>query len=75
MGATAHRQMINGQLVSATLATSKNPTGTQTFKLGSSATFQGYIGYANFGTQELTLQQLSDLEMCYNNYIMTGLMR
>jgi len=75
MGATAHRQMINGQLVSATLATSKNPTGTQTFKLGSTATFQGYIGYANFGTQELTLQQLSDLEMCYNNYIMTGLMR
>lgn len=75
MGATAHRQMINGQLVSATLATSKNPTGTHTFKLGSSATFQGYIGYANFGTQELTLTQLSDLEMCYNNYIMTGLMR
>ena len=75
MGATVHRQMINGQLVTATLATSKNPTGTQTFKLGSSATFQGYIGYANFGTQELTLQQLSDLEMCYNNYIMTGLMR
>ena len=75
MGATVHRQMINGQLVTATLATSKNPTGTNTFKLGSSATFQGYIGYANFGTQELTLQQLSDLEMCYNNYIMTGLMR
>lgn len=75
MGATEHRQMINGQLVSATLATSKNPTGNATFKLGSSATFQGYIGYANFGTQELTLQQLSDLEMCYNNYIMTGLMR
>ena len=75
MGATAHRQMINGQLVSATLATSKNPTGTQTFKLGSSAAFEGYVGYANFGTQELTLQQLSDLEMCYNNYIMTGLMR
>ena len=75
MGATVHRQMINGQLVSITLATSKNPTGTNTFKLGSSATFQGYIAYANFGTQELTLQQLSDLEMCYNNYIMTGLMR
>ena len=75
MGATAHRQMINGQLVTATLATSKNATTTQTFKLGSSATFQGYIGYANFGTQELTLTQLSDLEMCYNNYIMTGLMR
>ena len=75
MGASAHRQMINGQLVTATLATSKNPTGTQTFKLGSSATFQGYLGYANFGTQELTLTQLSDLEMCYNNYIMTGLMR
>lgn len=75
MGATAHRQMINGQLVTATLATSKNPTGTQTLKLGSSATFQGYIGYANFGTQELTLTQLSDLEMCYNNYIMAGLMR
>jgi hypothetical protein len=75
MGATEHRQMINGQLVTATLATSKNPTTTQTFKLGSSATFQGYVGYANFGTQELTLQQLSDLEMCYNNYIMTGLMR
>jgi hypothetical protein len=75
MGATVHRQMINGQLVTATLATSKNATGTQVFKLGSSATFQGYIGYANFGTQELTLQQLSDLEMCYNNYIMTGLMR
>jgi len=75
MGATVHRQMINGQLVTATLATSKNPTTTQTFKLGSSATFQGYVGYANFGTQELTLTQLSDLEMCYNNYIMTGLMR
>jgi hypothetical protein len=75
MGATVHRQMINGQLVTATLATSKNPINTQTFKLGSTATFQGYIGYANFGTQELTLQQLSDLEMCYNNYIMTGLMR
>jgi hypothetical protein len=75
MGATVHRQIINGQLVTATLATSKNPTGTNTFKLGSSATFQGYVGYANFGTQELTLQQLSDLEMCYNNYIMTGLMR
>ena len=75
MGATVHAQMINGQLVSATLATSKNPTGTNTFKLGSSATFQGYIGYANFGTQELTLTQLSDLEMCYNNYIMAGLMR
>ena len=75
MGATEHRQMINGQLVSSTLATSKNATGTGTFKLGSSATFQGYIGYANFGTQELTIAQLSDLEMCYNNYIMTGLMR
>ena len=75
MGATAHRQMINGQLVSITLATSKNPTGTNTFKLGSSATFQGYVAYANFGTQELTLTQLSDLEMCYNNYIMAGLMR
>jgi hypothetical protein len=75
MGATVHRQQINGQLVTATLATSRNPTGTQTFKLGSSSTFQGYIGYANFGTQELTLTQLSDLEMCYNNYIMTGLMR
>jgi hypothetical protein len=75
MGATVHRQITNGQLVTATLATSKNATGTQTFKLGSSAAFQGYIGYANFGTQELTLQQLSDLEMCYNNYIMTGLMR
>ena len=75
MGATAHRQMINGQLVSATLATSKNPTGSNTFKLGSHGIFQGYIGYANFGTQELTLAQLSDLEMCYNNYIMAGLMR
>jgi hypothetical protein len=75
MGATVHRQMINGQLVSATLATSKNPTGTQTFKLGSGSTFVGNIGYANFATQELTLAQLSDLEMCYNNYIMTGLMR
>jgi len=75
MGATVHRQMINGQLVTATLATSKNATGTQTFKLGSSAVFVGNIAYANFGTQELTLQQLSDLEMCYNNYIMTGLMR
>jgi len=75
MGATVHRQMINGQLVTATLATSKNPINTQTFKLGSASAFQGYIGYANFGTQELTLQQLSDLEMCYNNYIMTGLMR
>jgi hypothetical protein len=75
MGATEHRQMINGQLVSSALATSKNATGTHTFKLGSSATFQGYIGYANFGTQELTLTQLSDLEMCYNNYIMAGLMR
>jgi hypothetical protein len=75
MGATVHAQIINGQLVSATLATSKNPTTTQTFKLGSSSTFQGYIGYANFGTQELTLTQLSNLEMCYNNYIMTGLMR
>jgi len=75
MGATVHAQIINGQLVSATLATSKNPTSTQTFKLGSSSTFQGYIGYANFGTQELTLTQLSNLEMCYNNYIMTGLMR
>jgi hypothetical protein len=75
MGATVHRQIINGQLVTATLATSKNPTTTQTLKLGSSSAFQGYIGYANFGTQELTLQQLSDLEMCYNNYIMTGLMR
>jgi hypothetical protein len=75
MGATEHRQMINGQLVSTTLATSKNATGTGTFKLGSSATFQGYIGYANFGTQELTVAQLSDLEMCYNNYIMAGLMR
>ena len=75
MGATVHAQMINGQLVSATLATSKNPTGNATFKLGSSAIFVGNIAYANFGTQELTLQQLSDLEMCYNNYIMTGLMR
>jgi hypothetical protein len=75
MGATVHRQMINGQLVSSTLATSKNPVSTQTFKLGSTSVFQGYIGYANFGTQELTLTQLSDLEMCYNNYIMTGLMR
>jgi hypothetical protein len=75
MGATVHSQINNGQLVTATLATSKNPTTTQTFKLGSRATFQGYIGYANFGTQELTLAQLSDLEMCYNNYIMTGLMR
>ena len=75
MGATVHRQMINGQLVSATLATSKNPINSNVFKLGSTANFQGYIGYANFGTQELTLQQLSDLEMCYNNYIMTGLMR
>ena len=75
MGATVHRQITNGQLVTATLATSKNPTGTHTFKLGSSAIFQGYLGYANFGTQELTLQQLSDLEMCYNNYIMAGLMR
>ncbi len=75
MGATEHRQIINGQLVSTAVATSKNPTGTNTFKLGSSATFQGYLGYANFGTQELTLTQLSDLEMCYNNYIMAGLMR
>jgi hypothetical protein len=75
MGATVHRQITNGQLVTATLATSKNATGTQTFKLGSSATFEGYVGYANFGTQELTLTQLSNLEMCYNNYIMAGLMR
>jgi len=75
MGATEHRQIINGQLVSATLATSRNATSTQTFKLGSDSAFQGYIGYANFGTQELTLTQLSNLEMCYNNYIMTGLMR
>jgi len=75
MGATVHRQMINGQLVTATLATSRNPTGTNTFKLGSASAFVGYIGYANFGTQELTLAQLSDLEMCYTNYIMTGLMR
>lgn len=75
MGATVHRQMINGQLLSATLATSRNPIGTSTFKLGSASAFVGYIGYANFGTQELTLAQLSDLEMCYNNYIMTGLMR
>ena len=75
MGATVHAQMINGQLVSATLATSKNPTGNAVFKLGSSAIFVGNVAYANFGTQELTLTQLSDLEMCYNNYIMTGLMR
>ena len=75
MGATEHRHMINGRLISATLATSKNPTGSNTFKLGSHGAFQGYIGYANFGTQELTLTQLSDLEMCYNNYIMAGLMR
>jgi hypothetical protein len=75
LGATEHRQIVNGQLVSATLATSKNATGTQTFKLGSFQTFVGYIGYANFGTQELTLAQLSNLEMCYNNYIMAGLMR
>jgi hypothetical protein len=75
MGATVHAQMINGQLASATLATSRNPTGTGTFKLGSSATFVGNVAYANFGTQELTLAQLSNLEMCYNNYIMTGLMR
>lgn len=75
LGATVHRQITNGQLVTATLATSKNATGTHTFKLGSASVFQGYVGYANFGTQELTLTQLSDLEMCYNNYIMTGLMR
>jgi len=75
LGATVHRQMINGQLLTATLATSKNPTTTQTFKLGSASNFVGYVGYANFGTQELTLTQLSDLEMCYNNYIMAGLMR
>jgi hypothetical protein len=75
MGATVHSQIINGQLVTATLATSKNATGTLTFKLGSGANFVGYIAYANFGTQELTLAQLSDLEMCYNNYIMAGLMR
>jgi len=75
MGATEHRQIINGQLASATLATSKNAVNSQTFKLGSAETFQGYIGYANFGTQELTLTQLSNLEMCYNNYIMAGLMR
>ena len=75
MGATVHAQIINGQLVTATLATSKNPSGTNTFKLGSGSAFVGYIGYANFGTQELTLTQLSNLEMCYNNYIMAGLMR
>ena len=75
LGATVHRQITNGQLVTATLATSKNPINSHVFKLGSSATFQGYLGYANFGTQELTLTQLSDLEMCYNNYIMTGFMR
>lgn len=75
MGATVHRQMINGTLVSTTLATSRNPIGTATFKLGSSSGFVGYLAYANLGTQELTLTQLSDLEMCYNNFIMTGLMR